>query len=171
MEQPNHLAAARYAEAMAGHCNVARAYQQLMNLLLAVTHHDGALKEQEAAWEPIVQAELRRRLDGDEVPLDAESVERLKQSKDITTIPEGRCFTVGLKCVDPDSTELLFASMFSNRHPLVAGCEVYRIDGRDVIQETTADNLELRRKILRSLVEHDIDLRNTLRGTGLLEGL
>ena len=44
--------------------NLARCYVKLMNLLVEVTHHPGALAEMDNWWKPIVRAELRRRAHG-----------------------------------------------------------------------------------------------------------
>ncbi|MDD1607115.1 MAG: hypothetical protein LUQ18_01175 [Methylococcaceae bacterium] len=37
--------------------------EKLRGLLLNITHHDGALKEFEPLWSPIVRDELARRMD------------------------------------------------------------------------------------------------------------
>jgi len=60
--KPNHEEAYLLAEMKSEESNLARSYLDLLNLLVDVTHHEGALKEFEPRWLPIVQAELSRRM-------------------------------------------------------------------------------------------------------------
>lgn len=41
--------------------NSSAAYMKLLDLLINVTHHDGALEEYKEVWLPIIQDELERR--------------------------------------------------------------------------------------------------------------
>lgn len=57
----NHKEASELALMKASESNLARAYLDLVDILVSITHHDSALQEYESRWLPIVQNELHQR--------------------------------------------------------------------------------------------------------------
>lgn len=57
----NHEEAGLLARIKEPESNLARAYLDLVDILVCVTHHEGAVDEYKSRWLPIVQNELTRR--------------------------------------------------------------------------------------------------------------
>ena len=123
--------------------NSSAAYMKLLDLLINVTHHDGALEEYKEVWLPIIQDELERRqkeLSAEERAADV----AYANSHASTHFEVGKSLVVEMTVVNADTTWDLLRSKYAEADDhLIAGCRVIYIHSRgNPIQDAKA-TLEL----------------------------